>query len=218
MPTVKDRPRRPYAGETGDERAARRRDALIDAAFALVAEHGWRQLRIEQICQRAGLNKRYFYESFEDLDAVIGAVMRRLADDVIDVTLAALDPSAAQHEFVHSGITALVRHVTVDPRRARVLFGATPAGDAASVHRAAAIRKIVAAAAEQGRSYHAIADDPVIDMAAAMLVGGTSQAVLDWLDEPRAVPREAFIDELAALWEIIGDGAAKRARRRAAGA
>jgi AcrR family transcriptional regulator len=216
MPPVKDTPRRPYAGETGDQRAARRRDALIEAAFALVAEEGWRQLRIERISRRAGLNKRYFYESFDDLDAVIGAVMRQLADDVIDVTLAALDPSAADHEFVHGGISALVRHVTDDPRRARVLFGATPAGEAASAHRAAAIRKIVAAAAEQGRSYHAIADGPLVGIAAAMLVGGTSQAVLDWLDEPRNVPREEFIDELAALWQIISDGAAKRARRRTA--
>jgi AcrR family transcriptional regulator len=218
MSAVKDTPRRPYAGETGHERAARRRDALIEAAFALVAEEGWRQLRIERICRRAALNKRYFYESFDGLDAVIGAVMRRLAEDAIDVTLAALDPSAPEEEFVHNGISALVHHVTDDPRRARVLFGATPAGEAASAHRAAAIRKIVAAVAEQGRSYGAIADDPVIDMAAAMLVGGTSQAVLDWLDEPRDIPREEFIDELAALWKIIGDGAAKRARRRAAGA
>ena len=216
MVPVKEMSRRPYGGETGDERAARRRDALVEVAFALVADEGWRQLRIEQVCRRAGLNKRYFYESFQDLDAVIGAVMRRLADDAIEVTLAALDPSAPQHEFVHGGISALVRHVTDDPRRARVLFGATPAGEAASAHRAAAIRKIVAAAAEQSRHYHAIANDPAFDLAAAVLVGGTSQAVLDWLDDPGGLSREEFIDELAALWDIIGDGAAKRARRRAA--
>ena len=218
MHPVKETPRRPYRGETADERAGRRRAVLIEAAFALVAAEGWRQLRIERICGEAGLNKRYFYESFDDLDAVIGAVMRRLADEAIDVTLGALDPSAPDDKLVHRAVSALVRHLTDDRRRARVLFGATPAGEAASAHRAAAIRKIVAAAAEQSRSHHAIADDPVIELSAAMLVGGTSQALLDWLDDPRAVPRDMFIDELAALWQIIGDGAGKRARRRAPGA
>lgn len=215
MSAVTERPVRTYAGETGAERAARRREELIAATFAVVAEEGWRQLRIERICQRAALNKRYFYESFADLDAAVGAVMSKLAEDAIAVTVAALDPAAPADEWVRSAVTALVGHVVEDPRRARVLFGATPVGEAATAHRTEAIRRIAAAAAAQGRSYHAVADDPIIDLSAAVLVGGTSQAVLEWLDGNVAMSRTQLIDDLTALWRVVSDGAVERSRRRA---
>ena len=67
---VNETPGRVYGGRTGDERAAARRDALVAAAFSLVAEEGWRGVNIEAVCRRAALNKRYFYESFEGLDAL----------------------------------------------------------------------------------------------------------------------------------------------------
>jgi AcrR family transcriptional regulator len=213
MASVKERT---YAGQTADERAAQRRDQLLAATFALVAEDGWRQLRIERICLRAGLNKRYFYESFEDLDAAIGALMSQLAEAAIAVTVAALDPSAPPAEFVRAAVTALVGYATDDPRRARVLFGATPAGEAASRHRLEAIRRIAAAAAAQGHSYHAIADDPIIELSAALLVGGTSHALLEWLDRRIPVSREQLIDDLTSLWQVVSDGAAARAREKAA--
>ena len=47
-----------------------------------------------------------------------------------------------------------------------------------------------------------------------MLVGGTSQAVLDWLDGRVAQTREEFIDDLVALWLAIGDSMAARVRAR----
>jgi AcrR family transcriptional regulator len=216
MAAVKEPNARVYRGRTGDERTAARVTALVDAAFALVAEQGWRQLSIDAICRQAGLNKRYFYESFADLDAVIAAVTTRLADDAIRVTLAALDPAAPSEEATRSGVSAFVGHLTDDPRRARVLFGAVPAGDAAAGHRAAAIRQVITTVAAQGGSVHGIAADPAIDLAAAMLVGGTSQAVLDWLDGRLACSRTDFVDDLVALWQLIGDGTGARVRARAA--
>ena len=75
---------------------AQRRGVLVQAAFELVAKGGWAQLRIERICQAARLNKRYFYESFGDIDAVIEAVMNDLASDLIKVTIAAMDPDTAR--------------------------------------------------------------------------------------------------------------------------
>lgn len=212
MAEVKGGAARVYRGQTGGERAATRAAALLDAAFALVAEHGWRQLSIEGLCRYTGLNKRYFYESFADLDAIIAALTTRLADDAIEVTLAALDPDAGSDEATRSAVSALVVHLTDDPRRARVLFGAVPAGDAAAGHRAAAIRHVIATAAAQGRSIHALADDPAVELAAAFLVGGTSQAVLDWLDGRAACSRRELIDDLVGFWQATGDRAAEQAR------
>jgi AcrR family transcriptional regulator len=202
-----------YAGRSAAERAAERRAALLDAAFGLIAEHGSGQLRIERICQAAGLNKRYFYESFTDLDALVAAVLDRVASESIAVTLAAMDRDGSVHELTRAAVGALVRHITDDPRRARVLFGETPTGEAIATHRSEAVHTIVAAAAATGRSIHHLGDapDPGIEMASAVLVGGTCQAVLEWLDGRLHDDLDAFIDDLAAMWIIVGDAAAMAA-------
>jgi AcrR family transcriptional regulator len=214
MASVKDPQRRTYGGRTGDERAAGRRGALVEAAFALVAETGWRELSIEAVCRRAGLNKRYFYESFRDLDELTGAVIASLAEEAIAVTLAALDHDASRAQATYAGVGALVRHLTDDPRRARVLFGAVPAGDAAAGHRAVAIREVIATVAAEGRSFYGLVVDPAIELTAAMLVGGTSQAVLDWLDGRIDCSREQLVDDLAALWFAVGEATSVRIRAR----
>lgn len=216
MPPVKLHRGRTYAGQTEDERLAQRRDALVTAAFDLVAERGWRELNIEELCRRARLNKRYFYDAFENLDGIIAAVTTRLAENAIAVTLAAIDGTARRDEATRSAISAFVEHLTDDPRRARVLFGAVPAGDAAAGHRAGAIRQVIATVSTQGRSMHALAEDPAVELTAAMLVGGTSQAVLDWLEGRIACSRDDFIDDLVNLWQAIGDVGAARVRTRRA--
>jgi hypothetical protein len=75
---------------------------------------------------------------------------------------------------------------------------------------------VITTVAAQGQSIHALANDPAIELTAAMLIGGTSQAVLDWLDGRLACSRNAFTDDLIALWELIGDGTAALVRGRGA--
>jgi AcrR family transcriptional regulator len=197
---------------------AQRREALVQAAFELAAKDGWAQLRIERICQAAGLNKRYFYESFGDLDAVIEAVMNDLASDLIKVTIAAMDPDRPRPKLVRDGIGALVHHLTDDPRRALVLFGESAGSEAVARYRATALHQTARAAVAQGRSVHILEEaksDPIIDTLGALLIGGTRHAVLDWLGGPVACDLEQFIDDLAALWLIAAEGAVARARERA---
>lgn len=206
MPAVDDVVRRDYGGQTGDERAARRRAALVDTAFALVAEHGWRGLRIDAVCRGAGLNKRYFYESFDGVEALIAAVTAQIAENAITVTLAALDEGGTRDESTRRAIIAFVGHVIEDPRRARVLFGAVPAGDAAAGHRAAAIRRLTAMIAARGsKAYELSGVSPAVELSAAMLIGGTSQAILDWLDGRVACTSTELVEDLVVLWQAVGE-------------
>jgi AcrR family transcriptional regulator len=213
MGQVKSTRRRVYGGRTGAERATARRDALVEAGFALVAEHGWRVLSIDSVCRRAGLNKRYFYESFDGLDALIGELTNRLADDAIRVTLAQLDPELPRDEATGRAITAFIEHLTDDPRRVRVLFGAVPAADAAAGHRAAAIRRLINTVATRGRSIYDLRDGSEADLTAAMLIGGTSQALLDWLDGRVACTRAELVERIVVLWLAIGDVASSHVAR-----
>jgi AcrR family transcriptional regulator len=215
MSSVKDKPRRVYAGQTGDERTATRRDVLIAAAFSLVAEEGWRGVNIEAVCRRAGLNKRYFYESFDGADALIAALTTRLADDAIEVTLGALDPQLPRDESTAQAIAAFIEYLTDDPRRARVLFGSVPADDAAAGPRAAAIRRLIGIVESQGRAIYEVSqEEPAGELSAAMIIGGTSQAVLDWLDGRAGCTREELVAHLISLWLAIGDATTARVNPR----
>ncbi len=214
MTEVKGAAGRAYGGQTATERAARRTGEMIAAAFALVAEHGWRDLSIESVCRRAKLNKRYFYETFRELDALIVAVVNQLADDAIAVTLAAVEPGMSPTHAAQVSVFTFVTHLTDDPRRARVLFGAVPAADAAAGHRARAIRQLIGTVGAQGRSIHNLAEDPIVPLTAAILIGGTSQAVLDWLDGQFDSTRQQLIDDLTILWQSIADTAATASRDR----
>lgn len=200
--------RRTYGGRTGDERAQMRRDALLDAALELVDRDGWRALTVESLCRTAGLNKRYFYESFADLDAVAGALLARIAEETTAAALAPIDADRPDAEQTRAGVRAFVAHITEDPRRARVLFGALPAGDRGERQREEVLHRLAATVAGVGRNLTGLGADPVVELTAAMIVGGTGQAIVDWLDGRIACSREQLADDLVGLWHALADGAA----------
>ncbi|MTD45336.1 TetR family transcriptional regulator [Conexibacter sp. W3-3-2] len=196
---------RVYGGQSADSRAQARRARLLDAAFELVAEHGRQGVTIAAVCQASELNKRYFYESFTDLDELLAAVTRRLGDDAIATAIGAIDPTDDGDARIRSAVHALVADMTDDPRRARVLFGAVPLGDTAAGHRSTTIHRIVAAATAEGREILGDAAEARIAQAAAMLVGGTAHVLLDWLDGRLEVDRDAMTEDLVASWLAIRD-------------
>ena len=207
MVTVEAPTRRTYAGQSAGEREAVRHGALVDACLSLVAKRGWRELTIEALCREAGLNKRYFYESFSRLDDIVEAVTAQLADEAIAAALGAFDADTPGEEVNARAVTALVDALTDDPRRARVLLGAVPASEEADAHRVAAIRRIITTVAATGRELRWLGEDPSADLTAAVVFGGTSQAVLDWLDGRIECSREEFVAGLIELWDAIAERA-----------
>ncbi|PKV81998.1 TetR family transcriptional regulator [Nocardia fluminea] len=202
-----------YGGDNAEERTERRRLALIDAALAVSAEESRKRLTVDRVCQRAKLSKRYFYESFADVDALTEAVFEHVAAGVID----ALSTGDADHTdvaaFVHTTTGAFVHYLTDDPRRARALFGELLMTEASNTVRAWAMQRIAAQVIARAREVHHIEPtDPLITTTAAMLIGGAGQAIIGWLDGNISGGRDLLIDNLARLILITGNGAAATAR------
>ncbi len=69
-----------------DRRQRRTRKLLGDALMALIAEKGFGDLSIEEICERADVARRTFYSHFTDkhelLWSTVESVFDRLADDL----------------------------------------------------------------------------------------------------------------------------------------
>lgn len=196
--------RRNYAGQTGSERVATRRAALLTAAFELVGEQGWAPLSIEAICRRAGLNKRYFYESFDGLDDAMAALIEQVARETLEACLEAMPAAGTAEELTTAVVRTMVEHVTDDRRRARVLYEPPPPGGEAAARRVAMTRETVTLAAARARTVFAGGDATAFALPASLLVGGTSQAVLDWLDGGVDCSRDELIDGLVTMWLAIG--------------
>jgi AcrR family transcriptional regulator len=73
---------RNYAGHSADERRLARRERLIEGAIRAYGEMGYRNTTVKAVCEAAGLTERYFYESFENSEALLIAafdtISRRL--------------------------------------------------------------------------------------------------------------------------------------------
>lgn len=211
---------RPYQGESAESRIKARRQQLLDTAFALMTAGGWRQVTIDNLCREAKLNKRYFYESFPDLDALAGALVDELANRLIEIGLQTVGEAAAARlptaVLARRVIGAVVGFLIDEPQRARMLFTEIASSPQAIAHRQAATQAFAQTLTAYGHLHHdAKGDtDPIAPLAASLLIGGTVDAVLNWLDGKIPMSREQFIDDLAALWVVTGDGAAARAKAR----
>lgn len=211
---------RPYQGESAESRIQARRRQLLDTAFALMTTGGWRQVTIDNLCREAKLNKRYFYESFPDLDSLAGALVDDLAHQLIDIGLQSAGEAVAAglstDKLARKVLGAVTGFLLDEPQRARVLFSEVANSPQAIAHRQSAVQAFAQTLSAYGHRHHDAKDatDPIAPLAASLLIGGTVDAVLNWLDGKIPMPREQFIDDLAALWVITGDGAAARARAR----
>nr|WP_244438582.1 TetR family transcriptional regulator [Mycolicibacterium septicum] len=209
---------RAYGGQSADVRRRQRRGRLVDAAIDLMACNEWRGVTVEKICAAASLNKRYFYESFTDIDGLSAAVVDDIADEVRSATVAAADAAAEQPLEVQAlaSVAAAVRTLVDDPRRARVLLGGVAASPELDAHRTTVMHRLTDVLIDHGRTVHGVEleADPLAKVAPAFIVGGTADAILEFVNGGVDLSLDDFIAQLATLWLITGNGAAQVARAR----
>ncbi len=130
------RPKRTYRGASPAERAETRRKQLIEAAIRVYGETGFRNASVKAVCAAAGLTDRYFYEAFENSEALLAASFEAVTQGVLAEIMAAAehageDPIARARAMLCAYFSALRREAA----RARVFLvemtGISPAVDAA---------------------------------------------------------------------------------------
>jgi AcrR family transcriptional regulator len=207
-----------YGGASADERRAVRRERLVEAAFELLGRGGWRETTVRGVCEAAGLNPRYFYESFNDLGELVATVFEREVGRATAGILAAFDaaPDDARAK-AHAVIEACVEHLTEDRRRARILFSEALGDDAMARRRVDTMHAVGQLIATTARQFYGRGDDrdPIAELAGAFLIGGLVETIIAWLGGRLEVNREQLIDDLTELWVVTGDGALAIADRRA---
>ncbi len=213
-----------WRGMPAHERQAERRRLLVDAALDMLGSHGLAGTTVRGVCEATKLNPRYFYESFDDLDALLVAVFDQVATDAFELML-----TAAQAQVEAAGgaepdpltmsratIGAFVRHLVEDPRRARVLFAEGLSNAPLMRRRIEAMHSLTQLLEYQAAERSPAAVDPVVKVAAILVVGGMSELMLAWLDGRLDVTVDELVDNAAALFVATAEAAQRIAEGRAA--
>lgn len=174
-------PARAYRGISPEERRAQRRSQLIAAAVDVYGERGYRHATVKAVCSAAGLTERYFYESFENSEALLIACFNAVTYSVYQEIGAAAKAAgrsrtARARAMLQTYFAALKR----EPRSARVFLveirGVSRAVDEAFDAALRVIGRGVAAAVAPPEAQ----DDELLQ---AGVVGGVIHIALRWIEQ-----------------------------------
>jgi AcrR family transcriptional regulator len=206
-----------WRGTTAEDRAAVRRLRLIEAGFDLLGERGAAGITVREVYARAGLNPRYFYENFADLDALLVAVFDGLVGELIALAVDAIGNAGdSEPAKTRAAVDAVFRYLTDDPRRIRILLTDALGNEALAARRRDAIRIGAEQMAEQAARFYGIsARARLLRSTTFMLAGGLAELLIAWDNGTLELTVHQLIDDAAALVSGFGDAARELARRRA---
>jgi AcrR family transcriptional regulator len=216
MATPSSASARPYAGVSAEERRERRRVQFVAAGVHLFGTKGYPATTIREICRRARLTERYFYESFPDREALLLAAYEFVVEQTTAAVAAALaDAPADPEQRARAGLGAFVSSLAADRRWARVQLLEVVGVSTALEHRRRetmhAFADVIAAnAAELVPEAERSALDTVLTTRA--LVGATHELLLDWtLGHLDATP-DRLIDHCVGLYLVTIGVSSERPR------
>ena len=98
---------RRYGGVDPEERQRQRKARLIEAALAVFGEKGYHPSTVRDVCKQAKLTSRYFYESFDSMEALFRSVYAAISRQLMQATIVAL----AQWQAVSQAIQRMMDEV-----------------------------------------------------------------------------------------------------------
>jgi AcrR family transcriptional regulator len=207
-----------WAGVAAADRRTERRSLLLDAAFDLLGTEGWSGTTVRAVCQAARLNPRYFYESFEDLDALVVAVYDRLVEELAEEVRAAVAAAPDNpRDHTRAAIGRIIGFIDEDRRRARVLYVEALGNEALNRRRVETGHALVAGVEQYTIERHGplAPGEQIGRIGAAVLVGGLGELVMTWLDGRIDATPEQLTEDATHLFMAIGEAAATLAADRA---
>jgi AcrR family transcriptional regulator len=200
--TEHKRPVRPYGGISAEQRVGERRERLLEAALEEFGTRGVLSTGVKDVCRRAGLTDRYFYESFRDSGELFTAVFDRVTAHLFEVVVNALgEAPATAATRARAVIEAYIRALAHDPRVARIVFVEAPsAGPEVELHMRKTLRRFAHLVALSAHPYlPSSMPDAVLRFGAIALVGAIERLMVEWQDGELDLSIEEIIDYLVGM-------------------
>ena len=182
-------------------RAPARREHLLDAAKSVVADAGFHAVSIEAVARRAGITRPIVYRHFDDLAALLDALVERETARAL-AQLVAFMPSELgddPREGLMSTLGAYLQAVGSDPVTWRLVL-VPPEGAPALLRKRIAAGR--AAVVEQLATAAAASPDP--ELTARALSAAADEAARLLLADPRRYPPERILAH--ARWLLFEAG------------
>lgn len=199
---------RAYRGVSPEQRRAQRRDKLVAAAIAVYGERGYRNATVKAVCEAAGLTERYFYESFENSEALLVACYDAVTYAVLDeIMAAARGAGRARMARVRAMLAAYFGALQREPASARV-FLVEIRGVSREVDKAfdASLRVIGAEVARLLAPRGAAPDE----LLQAGVVGGVMHIALRWIGDGYQPPLGEVTETALRLGMVLARPVARR--------
>ncbi len=189
-----------WAGVPLTDRRTERRALLVDAGFQLFGDEGEAAVSVRSICRECGMNTRYFYESFADVDDLLGAIYDRVSAQLADVVQTAISEAEdSVRARTRAGIAAVLGFSSADPRRGRVLFTEARANPVLAARRAAAQELLREGVLSEGGRLVPGSDPVANAVGAAIFTGAMAELAQQWLTGSLGDDLEVVVDHALAL-------------------
>lgn len=200
--------RRPYAPRVPP---AERREQLLDAALALIGEHGYRGATMEAIARRAEVAKPVVYRTFTDRETLLMALLERererafaTLENAMPTDLGSTNPE----RLLAEGARGILAAVQSRPEAWRLILlpaGETPALVREQVEKGRAlVREQVTQLIRWGLTQQPALKDADPDLAARMLMAAGEEAMRLVLTQPDDYTPEAFAEFAVTLLRGVG--------------
>lgn len=171
-----------WAGVPLTDRRVERRALLVDAGFILFGDGGEAAVSVRSVSRESGLNTRYFYESFNDVDDLLGAVYDTIALQLAELVGAAMDEAGhTVRTRTRAGIVAVLGFSSADPRRGRILFTDAHANPVLADRRATAHKVLMDLAVVEDGRQHPRSDPVAARVGATLYAGAMAELTQQWL-------------------------------------
>lgn len=186
-----------WAGVPAARRRDERRDMLVRAAYRLFTTGGEAALAVRAVCREAELHTRYFYENFADTAELLAAVYDQQATALGDVLARAVEDAGPRPDArTRAGIRAVLRFISDDPGRGRVLFAEARGNEILAARRRAAQTALLEGVLAMTRDQ----DPPLpVVIAATMFTGAMTELAQQWADGRLGTDLDAVVDGAVTL-------------------
>jgi AcrR family transcriptional regulator len=194
---------RTYRGVTPAQRQAERRERLLAAGLELFGTVGYASTSVRAISAAAGLNSRYFYESFSSREDLLYSVYQTIIDDIFAQAMAAAAGKQSVDAQARAALEAAWTAVTTDRRKARIValevVGVSERLERLRRRNRHALAKLTAdnALTLAGPGIQ-LRLDPVLT--ARFLIGGVVEILLDWINGDIDAPPAELLEHFTALF------------------
>jgi AcrR family transcriptional regulator len=210
------RPERRIRGRTLAERRSERREAMLAAGLELFGTKGFAATTVEEVCRRAYVSSRNFYEEFENrLDLLVAVGEQIIAGAFVAWTdmglpkhVLAQSESGVNPDRIRARVSALVHTLVDDPRVARIAFIETVGIDPAHEALRRELLGVFPAwlQAYLGAHFDARGVSPSRQRSLTMGVfGAVHELITDWvLQEPDRRPSvDDLIDDIVEIGHLV---------------